>query len=605
MPRDLHGFSAAFITFGYLGCVAAATPVPSGAADKFAISQDGTPVCQIVAAPEVCTESDTAAALELRGYLKKITGVEIPIYRGGDLPEGNVIIVGKYHFFGVDEILGDDMTPAKLGKDGYIIRRRGNRIILFGQGWYGPFYAVYAFLEQIGCRFYGFSEVDEVIPKIPDLAISPRDTISRAAFIYRDLLANGYVKQSFNDDEWARWRSWQIKTGQGGQFLFQSHNFYGFCPPSKYFKSHPEYFALVDGKRRDRQAQLCWSNPNVVKLAVDAAGKFLDRHPYVKSYSLTSGDWGGYCECSRCAAMGKTIGEQYAVFVNRVARELKKTHPDRLIAYIGGYNPIPDGPPEHVRLESNVLPIQVNYTSQLHDLNDDSWPEHVQYKEWLKRWQKNSKQWGAYEWIQLNPPYDLPSPQTLVIGDRIKYYHKTGCIAYEGEVCGITPPEIVTIYIAAKLLWNPEVDPKEVFNEYLKDSFGPAAGEMKSYFQTLFEVAQDRGIHYVLMSRKYWTPEVLSRLRSLLRGAIERAGDDSTVRARIDRYMGYQKYLELVTRSLSRVQLAKEKGDSQDKKAAMELIDATISHLASISDQGIVTDQVLIARLRGLKHQLR
>ncbi len=158
-------------------------------AKEFVIVQDGRPMCQIVAAPEICTQSDTAAALELRRYIQKMTGVELPIYRGGDLPDGNVIVVGKYHFYGVDDVLKEDMSVSKLGREGYLIRHTDNQVILFGQGWDGPYYAVYAFLEQLGCRFYGYSEVDEIVPKTQTLSIHPQDVVSKPAFMHRDLHA--------------------------------------------------------------------------------------------------------------------------------------------------------------------------------------------------------------------------------------------------------------------------------------------------------------------------------------------------------------------------------------------------------------------------------
>ena len=37
------------------------------------------------------------------------------------------------------------------------------------------------------------------------------------------------------------------------------------CPPERYFDTHPEYFSLVGGKRQSGYAQLCLTNPDVLR----------------------------------------------------------------------------------------------------------------------------------------------------------------------------------------------------------------------------------------------------------------------------------------------------------------------------------------------------
>src|SRR5690606_18552993 len=68
------------------------------------------------------------------------------------------------------------------------------------------------------------------------------------------------------------------------------------------FQEHPEYLALVDGRRQGEQ--LCVSNPAVRQLAVDWAIRFLDRNPAMDMVSMEPSDGDGQCECDACAELG-------------------------------------------------------------------------------------------------------------------------------------------------------------------------------------------------------------------------------------------------------------------------------------------------------------
>jgi hypothetical protein len=45
--------------------------------------------------------------------------------------------------------------------------------------------------------------------------------------------------------------------GGGYKIYPWAHTFYKLVSPDTYFEKHPEYFAMVDGKRKGHEAQLC------------------------------------------------------------------------------------------------------------------------------------------------------------------------------------------------------------------------------------------------------------------------------------------------------------------------------------------------------------
>src|SRR5690606_33177936 len=66
----------------------------------------------------------------------------------------------------------------------------------------------------------------------------------------------------------------------GTEGISFNHNYASLVPQWKYFKEHPEYFALIDGKRREHpEAQLCVSNPEVQQIAGDALVAYAKANP--------------------------------------------------------------------------------------------------------------------------------------------------------------------------------------------------------------------------------------------------------------------------------------------------------------------------------------
>ena len=111
------------------------------------------------------------------------------------------------------------------------------------------------------------------------------------------------------------------------------HNYENIIPLSL-FEEHPEYFALVDGQRTaSRGTQICFSNPEVVARAVKLARAHFDNDPSQVMFSLSANDSTGFCKCPECKKLGENPGGQTLSFANAVASELRKTHPDKDVAF--------------------------------------------------------------------------------------------------------------------------------------------------------------------------------------------------------------------------------------------------------------------------------
>src|SRR5205814_2383762 len=81
------------------------------------------------------------------------------------------------------------------------------------------------------------------------------------------------------------------------------------------------------------------------------------KNPEAPVVSMGHNDGDGWCDCERCQAFAASVqppysrSERYWDWVNRVARELAKTHPDKLVATIAYGTP---ATPPRFALEKNI-----------------------------------------------------------------------------------------------------------------------------------------------------------------------------------------------------------------------------------------------------------
>ena len=132
-------------------------------------------------------QTEQFAAAELARYLSHITGQPFAVHpAGADMP-GEAILVGRT----LAESLGESFSRDRFGDDGILLKRSGNRILIAGIAERGTLYAVYAFLERLGCGFYApnfefyGAAGGEHIPHLADLAVGDLDVVVKPSFSWR------------------------------------------------------------------------------------------------------------------------------------------------------------------------------------------------------------------------------------------------------------------------------------------------------------------------------------------------------------------------------------------------------------------------------------
>ncbi|HYF34598.1 MAG TPA: DUF4838 domain-containing protein, partial [Prosthecobacter sp.] len=223
----------------------------------------------------------------------------------------------------------------------------------------GSFNAVCRFLARLGVRWYMPGEIGEVIPSLKTISLPAVDEITRPDFPLRQVNIR-FAVSGYDTAIWA------MRLGLRDSFGTQiAHGMDNMTHRDEIFAAHPEWFALYGGKRHNqtgqRLNQLCYSNEELFRETVrNVRTQF--NHYKLDSVSIMPPD--GYtaiCQCSLCAGKDTPeAGERGLLsdyvwdFVNRVAKEVGKTHPDKKIlncAY-GVYTL----PPQRItKLEPNVL----------------------------------------------------------------------------------------------------------------------------------------------------------------------------------------------------------------------------------------------------------
>lgn len=466
------------------------------------------------------------------------------------------------------------VTADGLGPGGIALKSLANAIAIIGRsdhslvGGGGTGYAVYQFLETLGCRQLWPGDLGKVVPKLPTITVRNLDVRYSPTVVQRSIrfmphgprnfekglgrlgIAKEVYEERFNAaGDASAWAEWMCLGGDIG--IVGGHAGYGLKGGwEKYGKTHPEWFALqADGSRDQSGAKerwrACTSNPGLIEQVANTIIEEANQNPQQRCFSLAPNDGGlsSYCTCDECKKLDPpeapkiqlmifekagspnrtqisypAMTDRYVHYWNAVAERVARTHPDVLLT-IDAYGEY-STPPVREKLHPALV---VRYVPS----DTDGW------KGWQKAgakrifWRPNSLHSGYREgglWIWAG---------TLV--ENARYFAANGMLA--ADVQGIYhnwATQGLNYYATARILWNPKLTYRQVLDDYCKTGFGPAAGPVKKYFLRAEQLrspspgsAGDRG------EKCKMTPEAIAELKGCLRDADRAAQGDETIRKRI------------------------------------------------------------------------
>lgn len=475
------------------------------------------------------TAEETNAAVELQHWIKESTGATLEIKTGRGGRNGFAI-----------------RTDDSLGDEGYSIGVNRGQIELAGGRTRGVFNAVYALLEEdLGWRYYAGDSIR--LPKTNTLVIAPvarryvpqlkiRDPFYACAFVPEWSLRNR-----------ANAPSAVVPEKQGGHVDYANmfvHTAAQLVPADKYFKTHPEYFALgADGKRTT--AQLCATEPEVAKIATDYVRQVLKDQPHTEILSVSKNDIQLSCLCERCKKLRDAEGSDMAnqlFLVNQVAEAIERDHPNVTIdtlAYL-----------ETIQVPKTARPRK-NVAIRLCNDVVGAWSHPFTPAEQCDSARLISA-WGAvhnriYIWdYNVNfSHYLAPMPNLDVMVANVRFWMKNHAegVMLQGGYQGPAERDQLKSWVTAKLLWNPAWDEKVLAHDFIQGHYGKAAPALEEYEILLERMRKENasamasppgGIRYP-MDASFITTNFIAEAGVIFARAQQLAAGDEALIRRVER----------------------------------------------------------------------
>ncbi len=519
------------------------------------------------------------AASELQKYIEKISGAKLDI--SSEKPAtGSVIYIGES---ATTRQLG--LSLKGLNSDGYKMVSGKGWLVLFGResepsygmlnpltqrwsyneqtgisknGETGSLFAVYRFLDnECGVRWFMPGDLGEVVPTAENITVGKINISKSPEFSYRTIFYNDFLEAGVDEALWYR------RAGFGATYAVPI--IHSFLLLHKYFETHPEYFAIIDGERDLNktcvgQGSLCLSEPGTLTAFVTEARKYFDENPGAYVFPVMPNDgWEKICECPRCQPkVDKSMGPEGMFsdylwnFVTNVATELQKTHPGKMVGCCA-YEHYLKPPKSIAKLNPNVA-VMICKSRYLY------WHEKTKRDTnlFIQDWQKHAKTIYIWEYYLYAAGYDLSLRgvpvffPSLMAEDlkRLKGVSRGEFVEAEswlgdlGEPARIHRTEMTTpnLYITGKLYWDTKLNPQKLMDDYCQRFYGAAAKPMRSFWRTAEQIWCDSHQSFrepqplaspESISRLY-TPERIKALMSCLNDAITLTKPSSAERQRIE-----------------------------------------------------------------------
>lgn len=438
--------------------------------------------CRIVP-PKGATPAERRAAEELQQWIGKLVGRVPEIVAD---KEGSCIIL---------------QASATLGSEAFSIMPVKADLVISGGRPRGVLYGVYELLDRFaGIRWLARDET--ILPgRRSEISVPPKGLSFSPVLAYRE----PFFTEAFDGDWAARNRMnshfAKLTDVHGGKLTYEGfvHTFNLLVPPGEFFSSHPEYFSEIDGKRMGEKAQLCLTNPDVVRIAAERVTSWFKKNPNANIVSVSQNDWSNPCQCPKCSKVDEQEASKAGsllLFVNRVAEIVEKQFPDRWIDTLA-YQYTRKAP-RNVRPRRNVVvrlcSIECCFSHPL-----ASCPENESFKRDTQDWARVAHTLYVWDYVTNFAHYIMPFPNLRVLQPNVQFFVKNKVKGIFEE--GSYPPggggEFASLrsYVLSKILWEPRCDAEEALEEFISGYYGGAAGTIRSYIELLHDRVDKGKIH--------------------------------------------------------------------------------------------------------------
>lgn len=521
---SLQRISAAILilVLAWAGRAQAAVTLVENGQGRAAIVLSASPSAQAREAAEI-----------LQGYIERIGGAKLDIVTESSPQEGPRILVGQSESARRLGISIESRWTYDMNEEEYAIKTAGDALILAGNehpSYRGTVYAVYEFLETLGCRWYFPGAYGEIIPKSATIVVEDMEVRSRPDFRFRNVWYSGWMPVEGNDAaDFAVWADRNKMNSLKGVSLPGDGSVIRVIPPEKHFETMPQIFAINKKGERDKE-MVCLTEPEAVKVAARTIIEEFRAHPEMATFGFAPPDGHPMCYCERCQAAapnfrGKGYGDPslsdvWFKFANAVAQEVYKEFPDRWILTNGYANRV--RPPEGVGPLSPNLGIQSAMLDSctFHSIGDPECWQRQTYQTVLDRWMRDLRCVFIYDYDPGKGLDGMPFPMLHNLERDIPYFKARGAWGFwtEGQNCWMVTH--LNYYVRAKLMWNAQADVRALVHDYTRRFYGTAGKAIEDYIWTMEKAVDRAPVHEtfgrITPWRVIYTPQVMRKLDRLV-----------------------------------------------------------------------------------------
>jgi len=364
----------------------------------------------------------------------------------------------------------------------------------------GTLNAVYEFLRSLGVRWFAPGELGEVVPKLATIALPGLNKTVKPDFGMRRFTF--YTDHTGIGDKGI----WTLRLG-----LNQEHKIGGIsqiCHGMKFAlmreemkRAHPEMYLLTGGKRDTTTKGAGYpdlNSPLFFEKQLSYSRAMFDhfREPMISidlvdGYGgLTSDDPKWMAQLTPERGWAGSMSDHVWGYLNRVALELNKSHPDRLVSGLA-YSAYKMPPEKIEKLSPNLVLIETRQRQNFWD--EAQHKEHVEMREaWLKKLSSGKyltwdysinarpEQAGRPVYYTKQIARDLRELKGITLGEMIEIYdHPAG----KERTFGYDPLAIehLNLYVTSRLWWDANQDLDALLDDFFTSYYGPAASAMKAF----------------------------------------------------------------------------------------------------------------------------
>lgn len=452
----------------------------------------------VIVLPVEATKNETHAGAVLQDYVKRIAGVTLPVIKENAYQKDQAAI-----FVGNTE---HNASYGKLKGEGFLIAADTRDVYIKGGSGKGVVYGVYTLIEKyFGARKY--AEGPATVPATKDVSV-PQQLMDKQepTLVYRET----YYPAAFDNEylEWHKLHRFEDLWGVWG------HSFFKIVPPKTYFATHPEYYALVDGKRQ--ATQLCLSNEGVFNVTVDYLRKAIADNPDALYWSIAAEDGGGFCTCDQCSQVNKEEGSTSGSlirFINKVAAKFPDQHFTTLAYLYTAKAPLKTKPASNVYIMlSSIDAYRQEPLSTI--------PSAADFRKNLESWGALTDHLFVWDYTTQFTNYLAPFPDYRNLQPNLQYMtaHKVRGVFSQGSGDTYGDMDAYNAYLQAKLLWDPAADAVAITKDFFDGYYGKAGVPVLDYVNALSATKGQLDIYGnpVASARNYLSPEAIDKYSTIL-----------------------------------------------------------------------------------------